>query len=719
LSGEVDPTGRRDDALAKMSTLSASATPDRTPITRLKLALLLVMVATLTLLLLARASFLLVLSQLMIEGPLLLAWLGAGFGIGDGLMSLARRVARGEPGRGANHATATTYGRSVSISPVLRVITHTAIGLGVLSLLILALGSLGVLSQVASILVLLGANAWTITSIYRRREDARTYISGAAGRSQLILAIAMPIVAATVLGALVVPWILWGDEPHAYDVVAYHFQLPREWLEGGRISATPHNVFGYFPLNVEMHYLFAMTLRGGATAGMFLAQLMHAAMMVLTLGAVYGAVRTSVGARLASTESSRSREVGAPADRGSGKPDALQEVDSNGSRLNASVAVVFAAAFPWMLMLGSVGYNECGVLLFTTLSLAWTLRKHWLLAGVCAGFAAGCKITSLPTLVLLLPVMALLEAATRRRFEWRGVALLLLGSILTLSPWLVRTAILAGGNPVFPIAARTFGSAHFDPGMVERFEVAHEARPDQQSLAGRVAALNEQVLGEYKFGSARVAGVEVPLLLLVTFAATALRLRERQAWVLASFIVGNVIIWLFSTHLQGRFLVPIIPAAALLVGGVALHVWPTLVLAVSLASIPFSFSSVYQRLAAPAALSGIAYPEPWVFLPEPLVKLITSTNRPVYLIGDARAFLYPLSTEQLHYRSVFDVSSIKPFREAWLGDAPASDAIVVVVPSELARFENTYRNLPKMPDDWRGRPMFVTDVEFKSFVPVE
>lgn len=675
--------------------MSSPTLPATSSLSRQRLAVLLLAVVALTPFILAPGAFALILLQLMVDGPLLLAWIGAGYGLGSLVALLLRGRRSFQP----------------SASPVLKVVTQIAIGLGLLSLLTLLLGVLGVLKQPTTIAVLLLANVLTTLDLYRNHETIAGCLRGSADRSLFALLPAMAIIGATVLAALVIPWILWGDEPHAYDVVSYHFQLPREWLERGRIDATPHNVFGYFPLNVEMHYLFAMTVRGSAAAGMYLAQLMHAAMMALTLLAIYGAVN----ARRESVETHPDSSL-----RAGPHPDPLSEgKETESSRLPACAAVVFAAAFPWLLMLGGVGYNECGVTLFTTLALAWTLRQRYLLAGVCAGFAAGCKITSLPTLVALLPLLVLVEGITRKRFEWKGVALLLLGSIAALSPWLVRTAVLSGGNPVFPIAAKMLGAGPFDAGRIERFDVAHAARTDQQTFSARASALHEQVLRDFKFGSLRVGDAGLPILLTLALVAFALRVRDRAAWLLVAFIAGNLIIWLFTTHLQGRFLVPIIPAAALLVGKVERKAWPWVVLSVSLVSMPFTFASVVGRLVAPPAQSGIAYSEPSIFLPEPLLRLLQQSDRPVYLVGDARAFLYPVPSTRLHYRTVFNVPADKPFREAWLGDSPSSDAIVVVAPSELERFEKTYRNLPKMPDEWRGRPMFVTDSQFKMFIPLE
>src|SRR5207302_7859042 len=102
----------------------------------------------------------------------------------------------------------------------------------------------------------------------------------------------IPFLAIAVLGAFMAPMALWGPtEPNGYDVVEYHLQIPREWFEAGRIQALHHNVFSYFPFNVEMHYLLAMHLRGGPWAGMYLAQFMHALFIALAALAVYGLSR--------------------------------------------------------------------------------------------------------------------------------------------------------------------------------------------------------------------------------------------------------------------------------------------------------------------------------------------------------------------------------------------------------------------------------------------
>ena len=71
----------------------------------------------------------------------------------------------------------------------------------------------------------------------------------------------------------------------------------------------------------------------------------------------------------------------------------------------------------------------------------------------------------------------------------------------------------------------------------------------------------------------------------------------------------------------------------------------------------------------------------------------------VNLIGDARAFWYPLPMSRMKYRTVFDVDGKDPLDivQAWEGRTLPADAWLVVDPSELDRFEQTYWGLPPVP----------------------
>ena len=175
-------------------------------------------VALLAVLITAGGSWPIVIVQLLVDGFLLVAWLVACFGIG-------RLVLR----RWFPHSTAL-----ISISSI-------ALGMGIISLLMLLLG-------------LAGRD--------QPRHRHRNHRCGgracdlAAPRDQSIDRadqIAAHIVAARGVGALpghravrrlVPPGLLWGDEPNGYDVVEYHLQVPRKWYEAGRHRASsPQCVF--------------------------------------------------------------------------------------------------------------------------------------------------------------------------------------------------------------------------------------------------------------------------------------------------------------------------------------------------------------------------------------------------------------------------------------------------------------------------------------------
>ena len=94
-----------------------------------------------------------------------------------------------------------------------------------------------------------------------------------------------------------------------------------------------------------MNYLLAMHLRGGLRGrGMYLAQLMHVAYVVLSVLAVYG-----VAGHL--WRSSTTERTTFP----------------------ATIAAVAAASVPWLTLLAPMGYNEGALLLYGTLAIGWAI----------------------------------------------------------------------------------------------------------------------------------------------------------------------------------------------------------------------------------------------------------------------------------------------------------------------------------------------------------
>ena len=262
-------------------------------------------------------------------------------------------------------------------------------------------------------------------------------------------------------------------------------------------------------------------------APMFLAQLMHLAMMALSVVAVYGIVR------------------------------------EHASTASATVAATVAGATPWLLLLAPVAYVEGGLLLFGTLATGWFLHAlrndsntPWraaIVAGVFAGLACGTKLTAVPMIVVILPLAAAIAQPRQLlRVVSRSSAYLAI-AIITFSPWLIRTAVWSGGNPVFPEATAIFGKAHWSEVQVEALATRE---PSADGCTHRSAARSE-ILTDARFGY---------ILLPLSLVAAIIVWRRPESRTLLITMVLMLIFWVAFTHLQSRFCVVAIPIAAMLIG---------------------------------------------------------------------------------------------------------------------------------------------------------
>jgi hypothetical protein len=626
--------------------------------------------------------------QLLVDGLFLVAWLVAAAGWGAlalrPLRSLLLPLPPGEGwGEGVSESGVRRNGHSDSDTPsplpspggrggVVLVVTAVAAGLGVMGLAALGLGLLGVLSQYTAFALLSGG--WLSGAVLVGRRGALAgdvgapvgrWLNGPAGWHWLWLLV-LPMLAVALVGACVPPGLLWRpDEPHGYDVVEYHFQVPREWYEAGRIIPLRHNVFSYFPFGVEMHYLLAMHLRGGPWRGMYLAQVMHVAHVALSVVAVYGVAFSLTQKR-------------AP----------------------AMAAALACAATPWLTLLAPIGFNEGGLLLYGALAIGWALRAldappraalaQFGVAGAMAGFACGVKLTAVPMLFIAVPAALVVASPRTIRYAW---VMPLVGAVL-FAPWALRNVAWVG-NPVFPEAAKVFGKGQFSDVQVERWRRAHSPRPDQQSVGARVGAAGREIVGDWRFGY-------VPL--AVGVAAAALALRDRRGRALAVLLALLLLFWLAFTHLQGRFFVLAVPVLAMLVALADWRRWGPAVGAVLAASVVVSWVLVHRqfhdRLYGPPGWAGALgvhdlNPEP--AQPVPDDAMLT-------LVGDAQAFYYQRPMTTLRYRTVFDVPPGEDVVAAWRGRAPGgADEWLLIDPAELRRFAATYYGIPAPPAQWGGR----------------
>ena len=660
--------------------------------------------ALITVVVFAGGAFDQVLLGLLTDGLFLLAWLAAAAGIGSIFFRLPRRPQSQELVEASS--TAMTAGRGVGVPvPVTRVtmpefqsiqipsaihfgprpllhdavgvaplkfVSAIALGIGFMGLATFLLGLAGWLNRPVAFAMIVIGIALGVMKL-RRADFTKAHVAGwlkaPAPWAWLWLAVA-PIVGIVIVAAFVPPGLLWGDEPNAYDVLSYHLQIPREWYEAGKIQRLDHNAFSYFPQLVESHFLLAMQLRGGPWAGMYLAQLMHAAITLLSAAAVFGAAAAVA------------------------------------SRPRATIAGVAAVAVPWVALLAPVAYNEGGLLLFGALAIGWTLRAVMvedllgdaIMAAVMAGFACGVKLTGGPLLLLGLP-LALLAGAVAirpmRKVYIAAVVIVLLGSAV-FAPWALRTMAWSGGNPVSPEANEVFKSPRFSDAQNRRWQQAHAPLQHQKSVGMRLRAAKEQIFFDWRYGY-----VLLPLGLIALFISRG----RPETWYLATLVFVMTVFWLGFTHLQSRFYVLIIPVAALLLSQLERPRWFTLAAVLVVGQALLTIGMVSTKFAPAAAMvrthQVFGLQNLTGLLPEDAQHVIED-KLPLELIGEAKAFFY--NTPGLRYRTVFDVNARpgQPIIESWLGGPVRPDAYILVDPLELDRLSRTYYGIPNFPPDMPG-----------------
>lgn len=319
-----------------------------------------------------------------------------------------------------------------------------------------------------------------------------------------------------------------------------------------------------------------------------------------------------------------------------------------------------------------------------------------LLAGAMAGFASGVKYTAVP-MVLLALVAAILFIAliTRSLRGWiKPLFLFTVVAVALFSPWLIRNVIWVR-NPVFPLAMSTLGRGHFDAGQVERFHIAHSPPAKDRPLPARLRSAVNAIFTDWQYGY---------LFWPLCAVALALAWRRRETWLIAGYLLAVLIVWIGFTHLLGRFYVLTIPVAAMALGLVRWRLWPVVsAFATALMTI-ISLALIHAPLEhfAQLARHGFFGIDDLSWMTAPGIAGVEKTDTPVWLIGSAEAFLYPIPSARLHYRTVFDIPGHAPdMYEAWLGqDADQTKGLIVINPMEVDRLSRTYYGVPGLPDSY-------------------
>ncbi len=380
------------------------------------------------------------------------------------------------------------------------------------------------------------------------------------------LLLCLPPAALLLVAACIPPGALWSVEAFGYDAISYHLQLPREWLALDRMAGLEHNVYSYLPNLVEAGYLHITAMHGQLSpSAIYTAQLLHASMALVAAAIVACMVSRLVG------------------------------------RAAGVLAAAIFLATPWVLITASLAYDEMAALALAGGAMLLASdhvgrsRRGAAVIGLLLGAATLAKLT---IGVMLAPGLILIIA-----LDWWGISgaktplpdgrgslwargtnlgIILVVMALTISPYLIRNAVWTG-NPVFPFATQTLGRGHWTPELAERWRRAHAT---EATLGQRLSLLNQRGLTNAGFGAlgglatkpdANDADITrfghhagFPLFWLACVAGAVASLLSpalRRAGLAMLLMLGiAALIWLFTTHLQSRFLLPLMLPACVLLG---------------------------------------------------------------------------------------------------------------------------------------------------------
>ncbi len=413
-----------------------------------------------------------------------------------------------------------------------------ALGLGLLALLMLALGLAGGLFRSLgfvplAVLLALGGREH-VPMVSALAAWVKTIRLTAWGWALTVAFAAFALV--SLIGCFAPP-----TENLEWDSVAYHLADPKIYLSAHRLVYLPWEDHSNFAFTAEMWYLYGLQ-----TGGVPLAKLFHFACGAGTCLAVY-----ALGTRLAT-----------PA--------------------TGTLAALLLASTPLVFWEAGTAYVDLATAFFTTLTLlalgqGILLRDgRWLqLGAVLMGLTLSTKATALGTLVLLAlgvlfwhlrglkqPPLVALKAA----ILW-GLLALLVGS-----PWLLKSAILTG-NPVYPFFYGVFGGRGWDKSAADYYTQWNAVFGMGHSLSdialvpwnltmfllpGHLTAYPKP-FNDYQ----TPLGALSPVLLGALFFPAFVRGASASMKALAAFALASLLLWA-GTMQYVRYLLPTLPVLCLL-----------------------------------------------------------------------------------------------------------------------------------------------------------
>ena len=338
------------------------------------------------------------------------------------------------------------------------------------------------------------------------------------------------LVAAPTAAAAAVILLLALLPPTDWDSLAYHLEVPTEWLAWGTISLPPDNLHAGFVGLV--HFLYLPLLLAGSLAGPAVLNSLFALLMALAVWVVGRALF---------------------------------------DRSVATWAVLIVWASPILIFVGATPRVDVTLTFFLFLAQFAVLRagagsaprKMLRLSAVLMGLAVGVKALALPFAIGMAPLvfwsLARLPGAARDRLReawiYAGAA------ALAAAPWLLKNALLLGA-PLYPVFStfalepwlRPLAPGGAGPALARTSGVLLRAirlRFDLTDYFLRPGLLAPGGEGAAYFGN--------PLFVLVPLAAVGAWRRQALLLVAPAILYAAALLADSSGYLNVRYLIPLVP----------------------------------------------------------------------------------------------------------------------------------------------------------------
>ena len=494
------------------------------------------------------------------------------------------------------------------------------------------------------------------------------------------------------------PGASWDSEFGSYDALSYHLELPREWHELGSIWPSEHNVYSFLPGYFEAAYLhFAQLSNAPKATASGISGFMDSNARVLMSTQIFSAILLIVSALAIGRVTRQACKQLFP------------DADSSSPALCAQALMMCT---PWMIVVGSLAYNEIGVVFLGICAFSIAIDQarspscRAMIAAVLVGGACSIKPTAL---FLLAPSVGVVLLASIPIKHWlKPILLGSLGGLVTLLPWLIRNH-LASGSIVFPQGTSLFGLGHWSADQHALYQSAHQ-------FSGSLLDRFMMLIVPDQTGSTHVSRFRgwtnlqwslTPWFGLLGCITLVLNRRAHKAGVVIAIGLSlPIVAWMMLTHLQSRFLIPLIP---LLIAPCVLalpliradRIRNQLIAGITLSTLAWAtLLTLNQSLGNPFMLVDLGADvftgelevgnEPWTAT----LNNITEPSETIYLLGDATPFY--LRSPNL-YNTVYDRWLIEESIEnspgdptSWTDDLVTQGVDIIVISfSEISRFSQS------------------------------